>query len=306
MATSKKKINVRAFTIIELLVVIAIIVLLVSILIPALGKAFQVAKSTEDRTKVKGIYAAMTLYSSSNNGKLPRPSFIKDNFEPNLSDDTTGNLMSVMIARNFFNSDYVISPVESNPNVKDIQEIGLGYDYGSIDGEEVFWDSQFNGDVENASAANPANNSYAHQALVGERVNLKWNSSAGISDIIISNRGPRDGAFGDETESNSYTLLFHGSKSSWSGSIVTGDGSARIAKSMFPEGIAYQPINGMPLGPDNIFDAEVEGFANYQGTSACSLQASTNTPWMPRGDWRFPPRFAVGWILLCMGGQSRL
>ena len=156
MTASKKRINDRAFTIIELLVVIAIIVLLVSILVPALGKAFQVARSTEDRTRVKGIYEAMLLYSASNNGKLPRPSFIKDNFEPNLSDDTTGNLMSVMIARNFFNADYVISPVESNPHVKDIQEIGMGYDYGSIDGEEVFWDLQFSGDIENASAANPA------------------------------------------------------------------------------------------------------------------------------------------------------
>lgn len=280
MTASKRRINDRAFTIIELLVVIAIIVLLVSILVPALGKAFQVAKSTEDRTRAKGIYEAMLLHSASNNGKLPRPSFIKDNFEPNLSDDTTGNLMSVMIARNFFNADYVISPVESNPNVKDIQEIGMGYDYGSIDGEEVFWDSQFNGDIENASAANPANNSYAHQALVGERVNLKWNSSAGISDIIISNRGPRDGAFGDETEGNSYTLLFHGSKSSWSGSIVTGDGSVRIVESMFPDGIAYQPLNGMPLGPDNIFDAEWN-----------DLPIASAPPGMPSAD---------NWLVICV------
>ena len=76
MTASKKRINGPAFTLIELLVVIAIIVLLVSILVPALGKAFQVAKSTEDRTRAKGIYEAMLLHSASNSGKLPRPSFI--------------------------------------------------------------------------------------------------------------------------------------------------------------------------------------------------------------------------------------
>ena len=256
MNVHKSKDHNQGFTIIELLVVIAIIVLLVSILIPALGKALHTARSTEDRTRAKGIFTAMVLYSSSNDGKLPRPSFIRDNFDPDVTDDTTGNLMSAMIGRDFFTPDYVVSPVEANPNVQNINEFGSIYDYGLIDGEDVFWDPMFNGDIENASSAAPAHNSYAHQALVGERVKRKWTSSAGTSDIIISNRGPRDGAFGEDTESSSVTFKFHGSNASWSGTIVTGDGSARIVNTMFPDGIAYQPLNGMPLGPDNIFDKE--------------------------------------------------
>lgn len=246
----------RGFTIIELLVVIAIIVLLVSLLVPTLGKALRSARSTEDRTHAKGIFSAMLLYASSNEGKFPRPSFIRDNFEPDVTDDTTANLMSVMIGRNFFPSDYVISPVESNPNVQDINQDSIAYDYGSINGESVFWDEQFNADVENASGQSPAHNSYAHLALVGDRVRQKWHNAAGTSDILIANRGPREGRVGIEFDSSSFTLKFHASESTWSGVIVTGDGSSRLANSVLPEGIAYQPVNGLPLGPDNIFSAD--------------------------------------------------
>ncbi len=269
----------HGFTIIELLVVIAIIVLLVSILVPAMGKAIRTARSTEDKTQAKGIFTAMVLYASSNNDKLPRPSFIRDNFDPDITDDTTGNLMSVMIGRNYFTPDYCISPVETNPNIIDIDEFGIVYDYAAIDGEEVFWDPLFNGDIEGASASNPAHNSYAHQALVGHRAKTKWNSSAGSSDLMISNRGPRDGAFGEETDSESFTLQFHGSLSSWSGSIVSGDGASRIARSTFPEGIAYQPLNGMPLGPDNIFDCEWN-----------DISISGTPEGMPSGD---------NWMVIC-------
>ena len=246
----------RGFTIVELLIVIAILVLLTTLLIPTLGKAMRAARSAEDRTQAKGIYSAMLVHAASNDGNLPRPSLIKDSFEPDVTLDTTANLMSVMIGRNFFDSNYVISPVEANPNVQDMNQDYLKYDFDSIDGENVFWDDQFNADVSTASAANIVHNSYAHQGLVGDRIRQKWHSGAGTSDIIISNRGPREGMVGTALDTTSYTLKFHADTKTWSGVIVTGDGSARLVGSVIPEGIAYQPVNGLPLGPDNIFSAD--------------------------------------------------
>ena len=112
----------RGFTIIELLVVVAIIVVLVAFLIPALGNAFGTAKSTKDKTQAKGIHSSMLLDSTSNYGQLPRPSVYAAGHTGVVhgTSDTTANLMSMMIAQNFFTTDLVISPVESNANVVDI------------------------------------------------------------------------------------------------------------------------------------------------------------------------------------------
>lgn len=249
----------NGFTIIELLVVIAIIVVLMSFLIPSLGNAIRTARSTEDMNQAKNIHGAMILFSTSNEGELPRPSvLVGKNNDDVLHDstDTTANLMSMMIGRDYFKTNQVISPVEINPSISDMNELDMVYDYASIDGQTVYWDDQFIGDISSATPIAPANNSYAHQALWGERLRLKWNSAAGISDVIISNRGPEDGKFGDEFDTSSNTLKFHGNEQTWTGVIVTGDGSSRLVDSVFPEGICYQPLDGNSLGNDNLFFPE--------------------------------------------------
>ncbi len=58
----------RGFTLIELLVVIAIIALLVSILMPALGKARQLAKATVCLTHLKQFGIAWHMYAEDNDG----------------------------------------------------------------------------------------------------------------------------------------------------------------------------------------------------------------------------------------------
>ena len=61
----------RAFTLIELLVVIAIIALLVSILLPSLNKAKELAKGTLCATNLKSLGLSFQMYASDYDGRLP-------------------------------------------------------------------------------------------------------------------------------------------------------------------------------------------------------------------------------------------
>lgn len=61
----------RAFTLIELLVVVSIIALLVSILLPALGKARAQARRVVDATNLHTIGICLNMYGTDNNDWLP-------------------------------------------------------------------------------------------------------------------------------------------------------------------------------------------------------------------------------------------
>ncbi len=61
----------KGFTLIELLVVIAIIALLVSILLPSLNRARELAKRAVCSTNLNGMGKALVLYGSTNKDKMP-------------------------------------------------------------------------------------------------------------------------------------------------------------------------------------------------------------------------------------------
>jgi len=88
----------KAFTLVELLVVVAIIALLVSILLPTLGRARELARQSVCATNVKGVSTGFVMYTNQNNDKYPN---LLTKYAGALTQGTTcGNLIGSGNANN--------------------------------------------------------------------------------------------------------------------------------------------------------------------------------------------------------------
>src|SRR5688572_12831139 len=90
----------RAFTLVELLIVIGIIAVLISILMPAIGKAREEAKKTACQSNLRTLGQAMFMYANGNRERLP-------NGNPPLVYTDYNGANRVMVD---FNNEFVKSP----------------------------------------------------------------------------------------------------------------------------------------------------------------------------------------------------
>src|SRR3982751_5158122 len=66
----RRRRRLRAFTLVELLVVLGLIVVLLSLLLPAVGKARAAARSTTCLSNVRQLGTAWLMYTAENKGNL--------------------------------------------------------------------------------------------------------------------------------------------------------------------------------------------------------------------------------------------
>ncbi len=268
----------RGFTLVELLVVIAIIALLIGLLLPALARAQQNAKSIKDANNVAQIHKSMlTFAQNEQGGRLPIPGYINrlpiqlptglsnvpGQGQENVALNKTANMYSAMIAQRYFNTDIVVGPTEQNPVVFEMKN----YNFAQYDPPtDKYWDLGFKADINQLpGAANACHTSYAHLALCGERKKTSWRNTTDSTKALISTRGTKKGTNSGDSYRLSYTLQLHGSDKEWQGNVVYADNHTEASKTFYPNNVAWE-CGSVNLSKDNIF--------NYEYTQAgCSSTA---------------------------------
>jgi prepilin-type N-terminal cleavage/methylation domain-containing protein len=245
----------RGFTLIELLVVMSIIALLLSILMPALGRAKAEAMLTKDQSQVKALYGGFSAWAPSHNGDYPIPGLQQRQADPVLgytkgrgAEDLLLNdhasMLSMSIMENLFTPDALIAPTEQSPVVF----VYSNYDYGAYNITDwKFWDDSFTNDLDN-----DCNNSYGIEPITGKRKDQNWGISSHnpTGFAILGSRGPEDGDYEENEYSNSY--LLHGVERDWKGVVVFGDGHIEVLETLYPIQSTYLSAEGDSV-PDNLF-----------------------------------------------------
>ncbi len=276
----------RGFTLVELLVVIAIIALLIGLLLPALAKAQQAARSIRDSSQINQIQKAFIIFSNDAEGKYPTPGLVnRGPFDigggnvvnlpgqgpEDYAKNNTANLYSLMVAREFFNTDIIIGPTEVNPVVVQYKT----YDYSDYNpASDSYWDPDMKADI-NKTVANGGvcNASYAHLALCGERKKSFWRNTQSSNRPIMGTRGTKDGAISGNEYTNSPTLLLHGAKKEWQGNLCYADNHVETGiKTFYPSAVSFE-CGATQLTKDNVFNSE---FTCY-GSSILAKQQAGDT-----------------------------
>jgi prepilin-type N-terminal cleavage/methylation domain-containing protein len=269
----------RAFTLIELLVVIAIISLLISILMPSLGKAREAARQIKDASNIRSTLQGMVMWAGNHDDTYPLPSLVDRadqtiavGSQSPLVKDNTGNIFSLLIYNGFIFPELAICPAEVNPRI--VKDEGYEYSF-PIRAENptaALFDPGFGAYPGETGTGVPAAGrrysgnvgyvSYAHTPPFGERAQM-WKSTFDPRQATLGNRGPAyDGTPGawrlrlGPSGVDSNRLRIFGGPRTWEGNLGYNDTHVAFTNEPDPSGmpITYlNPINGARTHGDNAF-----------------------------------------------------
>ncbi len=290
---TSRSLDQGAFTLIELLVVIAIIALLISILLPALGAARDAARRIKDGTQVRNVIQAMVAHALASEDNYPLPSRLDPGDASSSlagsTKDTTGNILSILIASGAISTELAVSPAEANGSqVAILRTYQFDQPNFAPDPARAFWDPGFAGTPEDTGDTKHtpgiSNNSYAHIPPFGKRRKL-WSNTFSTTEAVFGNRGPvylltNASATGQwqlapgETGETSYTLLIHGPRKSWEGNIGYNDGHVTFETTPYPHGLTYQQSGSGRTRPDNLFLDEINEASGSGGANEIATRAN--------------------------------
>ena len=278
----KHRTKQKGFTLIELLVVMSIIALLLSILMPALGRARAEAILTKDQSQVKSVYAGFSFWAPSHNGNYPIPgleerlespinsgNYIKGRGGEDLLRNDHASMLAMCVMQGLFTTDLLVAPNEQSDYVYPMEN----YDYEAYSVPDwTFWDRDFGNDLTNEDPERECHNSYGVIPITGKRKHQNWGVSTHnpTGFAIVGTRGPEGGTYVDNEYSNSY--LLHGIDKDWKGIVSFGDGHTDILETFYPLSSTFIDDIGVSL-PDNIFledadQAQDNDYGNELGENA--------------------------------------
>jgi len=185
----------RGFTLIELLVVIAIIALLLSIVVPTLGKAKDYAKRVIDTSNLKQIGLGINVYAQNCNGR------IMPNWEVPTSSTKPPEKMP-----DPHNSYRAYSPSNLRPDGSmKPYHLAVLYDEGIIDDPEVFYCPAQQRDVDYVIR-------YYYDFYIGEGNPAHYGASTPAGSYRWGTKAPVDTRGGEGLVRTSYNYWTHGQK----------------------------------------------------------------------------------------------
>lgn len=279
-----RPVHPRGFTLIELLVVISIIGLLISILLPSLGKARTAARQLKDAVNLRSIQQGMVIWAQTHDDTYPIPSqldrgnaTIDPMGQPATVKDNSGNIFSILIFNGYFGPELTVSSAEVNPRI--VRDTKYEYKFPStaVNQDTALWDPGFAGYPGESGTTGIGNGrrlggavgnlSFAHTAPFGQHA-ITWKSTYDSRQATLANRGPSyDGSPGlwrlraGVSGEDSNRLKIFGGKNSWGGNVAFNDTHVQYFNTPDSDQLpmTYRfTINGSRTWGDNVFVNEDE------------------------------------------------
>jgi hypothetical protein len=233
------------------LLIVGVVIGVVAVLVPARART-GCGRPLKDSTQVRGVLQGMVIWAQNNNDDYPLPSAVDvENATvtaEGVAKDTTSNIFSLLIYNGFVPTEMFRSPAEANGSIEEYRDYEFDSPSKAASPSAALWDPAFHASPDPefniGTELNPAdvgNNSYAHALPVGTRRPL-WGSTFVATEVAIANRGPRiervtKGAPPKVTpvfDTDSNTLLIHGSRTKWEGNVGYQDNHVSFETGLTP------------------------------------------------------------------------